>query len=128
MPLTDATHYVNIGAVSATADYFFFVTPEGGNIDVVAVDVISSTAIAVNATDKWTFQVTNVTDSTTLLSTAQTTASIGPIVAGVPYILVPDQNASSIGSGKTFKLTCTKGGSGATMANVLVRLRYRVRS
>lgn len=125
--LTDAVHQMHIGAFAATADANFFVTPSDRNIDIVGIDLYSAVAIAANATDKWSFQITNVLAAVNLLSAAQSTATYA-IVAGVAYPLLLDQNLSTLVGGALLKLTATKGGSAATMTSVYLVMRYRIRS
>jgi len=88
------------------------------------VTLISDTATASSdASNRWQFNVRNVTQSEDLLA-ADVATDAAEIAANVPFVLTPDQN-DAIAADDVLRLEVTKTGSPTSpLAQVLVMVEY----
>lgn len=101
-------------AVTGTLDLLIPGPPQAMVVD--SIRMVSSTAVAADGTDKWTFNLTNLTQAVELFSTDPSTEAVesgiggGAVTADTTYVLTPDQNAS-LAAGDVLELTFTEGGT-----------------
>lgn len=133
---------VRLGTISATATFFLY----GCQVvtKIVAVKLLSSTALAINATNYYTFEVFNVTDSVYLQTgtgpaaptgnrlTASTFTGGTAITANTLYDLALNQNlgdlSTTLAAGKVIQLIVTKTGAPASLTEVAVEVTVSVKT
>ncbi len=116
---------VPIGTISATDNKYLWIAGPG-TVTISDVVLVSETGVASHATDKWDFQVRNLTASVNLRSSAKTTNGAA-ITADTAYALGLDQNLSP-SSGAVLQLQMTKGGSAGNLTELIAVVRMTVTS
>ena len=114
---------IPLGALSGTDEKRILVTPpavnmpDDANLVIDKILFVTETGISKAASNFWTFQITNLTDTLDLLSAVVTTEDITAgvaISADVPLVITPNQN-NTIGAGKVLEFVATKASSATTM-------------
>jgi len=135
------THQIVIPVtLSATITYQILLPSQITQI--TSIYLLTSTALAVDGTNYWSFQILNVTDSASLQSgtgpttptgarlTASTYTGGTATVANTPYSMALDQNAgdlvTTIASGKVIQFIATKTGTAANLTNCSLFVYYRL--
>jgi hypothetical protein len=89
-----------------------------------AVELVSTTATTSDGSNKWTFQITNVTQSNNLLaSAADTNGALGDLAVDTRKTITPDQNTQVV-DGDVLELVATKTGSPGDPTRLHVQLKY----
>ena len=111
-----------LGDVSASNDHFLFIAP--CNLKIINVQFVTETTDAIDATDFWTFQIANLTDSVNLMAAVVTNETGGTaITADTPYDLTPDQN-QDVNKGDVLELQMVKAASATTLAAAACFIHY----
>ena len=114
-----------IGDVAATTNRNFWLG--GPAMTVTSIALTTQTTHATHASNHWTFQVENKTQTEDLYATAKTTNSSGgtAITADTTYNLGTLQNAD-IAANDVLQLTVTKGSSAVDLDELVVLMTYTV--
>lgn len=121
------TEIVTIGGIAASRNQYAFVVPsisiEGvKSVKINDIILISDTSTtSSDNSNKFTFQVANLTQSENLLATAKTTYG-AEITGDSPYSLTPTQHNSGLAFGDVIELQITKTGSPTDLTNAVVAL------
>lgn len=120
------TSVVNVYGWDGSLDrYVFFVAPYDCKID--QVSIVSDIGVAASDTNFYSFQVQNLTQSESLLTSQKTTQSTGgtAVTADAPYALNPDQN-QVVSDGDLIEIQITETGiaTDVSAAEVLVVVEY----
>lgn len=121
------TQLVTIGGIAASRNQYVFVVPSTSIEGVKSVKIndivlISDTATtSSDGSNKFTFQLANLTQSKNLLATAKTTHG-AEITGDTPYSMTPTQYNSNLAFGDVIELQVTKTGSPTDLANAVVAL------
>lgn len=117
-----------VSAINATANFDIFVTPPVNNVDIAAIQIVSTAGVAADGSHKFTFQVRNITDGNNLYAAAKDT-SAAAITADAAYDLAGTlQNYSNLAAGKVLQLQVAKTGSPTALAGCSVLVFYKVRT
>ena len=116
---------VPIGTLSATDNKYLHICGPG-TTTISDVVLVTEASIASHATDKWDFQVRNVTAAVNLRSAVKTTNGAA-ITADTAYALGLDQNLSPA-TGAVLQFQATKGGSAGNLTELLAVVRLTVTS
>lgn len=116
---------VPIGTLSATDSKYLHICGPG-TTTISDVVLVTEAGIASHATDKWDFQVRNVTAAVNLRSAAKSTFGAA-ITADTAYALGLDQNLSPA-TGAVLQFQATKGGSAGNLTELLAVVRLTVTS
>lgn len=115
---------VNLGAVSATGNYFLG-SPKEKSWKIHRVRILSDTTTSgSDGTDNWEFQIHNITAAADLLATAVDTDTDGEITLDVAYDIDADQN-QTIAIDDVVRLEVVKNNSPTSpLANIVAQLEY----
>lgn len=113
----------NLGAISASGNYFMLVAPT--EIKITKIKVVVDTAIALHADNYYTLQLANLTQIDDLLATADTMGKVAGIAADTVREIVPDQNLY-LRPDDALELQLTKVASGSNLSGLLVEIEYVV--
>lgn len=113
----------NLGAISASGNYFLMVAPS--DCKIVKVKLLVDTAIAVDTSNYWQAQLANLTQIDDLLSTSDDLNYDTAISADTPVTLTPDQN-TYLRDGDVLELQLTKNASADNLSGLYVVVEYVV--
>lgn len=117
---------VDIGIATATGGKVLFAAPRSVHVESVTLLAESTSH---DASNYYSFQVRNVTQSQDLVATPVATEpdpGAGNIATETPYLIATDQN-QVVASGDVLKLNWTKTGSPGDIANLVAQISYVAR-
>jgi len=122
-PFEIKTAIHNLGAISASGNYFL--TVAHSDIKISKVKLVVDTTIAIDTTNYWQAQLANLTQIDDLLSTADNMNYDSALTADTPYTITPDQN-QYLRDGDVLELQLTKVSSADNLSGLLVEVEYVV--
>lgn len=97
-----------------------------GNMEITQIAILVESSVTTDGGNYWKFNVANAKTGQNLLSEDVTLQNIGNgLVAGVPFLLYPDQNLL-VGEGDVLVLQARKVGSAALIPKPLLITDYKI--
>lgn len=115
-----------LGNISATASRTIFRAPHACTIK--RISLLSETTVPQDNGSYWTFQVTNKTQTLSLLSTTKKTDSTGGAITQYTNFEIPVDQNLDLAADDVLSLDATKVGSAALLTNAYVVVEFQNRA